>query len=209
MNRAEIRAAVKSRLGLPSTGDPYVDDTTLNDLIQQALTELSAEYQWPWLLTSAALTFTAGSAPFPTSTPPMHLRDVTIAGRRARHATSLAEYLDVLADGSRCVWFEIGTTINLAPVPATSPSSATLYYIQNEPSLTADSSIPLVKAQHHNVVVARAAYLINVRRGRMEEAQRDLGEYVEGVKKMRDSYPMRSGPRSVRPAGATYWAVWA
>ena len=209
MNRSQLRAAVKSRLGLPSTGDALLDDTSLNSIIDNALTDLSNEYQWPWLLTSAALTFTNGVAPFPTSPAVSHLREVTIVGRRARHASSLAEFLDILADGSRCVWYEIGATINLAPIPATAPSAATLYYLQNEPALSADSSSPLAPAEYHTVVVARASYLANVRRNRMEDSQRDLGEYVEGVKKMRDAYPMRSGPRSVRPAGATYWAVWA
>ena len=209
MNRSQLRAAVKSRLGIPVTGDALLDDATLNDIIQNALTDLSNEYQWPWLLTSGTLTFTNGVAPFPTSPAPIHLRELVINGRRARKATGLGEFLDIAADGSRCVWFDIGQTINLGPVPATAPTSNTLYYLRNEPTLTADSSSPLAPDEYHTVIVARAAYLANVRRNRAEDSQRDLAEYMDGVKKMRDAYPMRTGPRSVRPAGATYWAVWA
>lgn len=208
MNRSQFRAALTKRLGIPPTGDGLLDDNALNECVQLALTDISEEQQWPWLLTSASLTFTAGVAPMPTSPQVAHIREVTVNGRRAKRATSLAEFLDVLADGNKCVWFDVGSNIQLAPVPATAPSTSSIYYTRNEPTLASDAATPLLPEQYHNVVVARAAYHANTRRSMYERSAQDLGEYRESIKKMADASPMRTGPRAVRSVGSTLWAVW-
>jgi hypothetical protein len=209
MNRSELRDKVTKRLGIPPAGDGLLDTAALNDCIQLALTDIAEEQQWPWLLTSAALTFTAGIAPFPTSPAVAHIRELTIDSRRAKRANSLGEFLDALADGNRCVWFDVGTNVQLAPVPAAAPTAARLYYTRNEPTLANDAATPLLPEQYHNVIVARAAYHGNMRRSLFERAAQDLGEYREAIKKMADASPMRTGPRAVRSVGSTLWAVWA
>ena len=138
-----------------------------------------------------------------------NIRELVINGRRARRASSLAEFLDVSADGSKNVWFESGQTVTLAPVPAvTVITTATLHYLQVETTLLTDLNTPLLPDQHIPTLIARAAYHANIRRANYEAATQDQGEYMEHVKKMKTSYPTRSGPRQIRPSGVTPWAGW-
>jgi hypothetical protein len=132
MNRGELRAALIARLGIPPTGDGLLTPAALVECLDLALTDLSDAKQWPWLLTSASLTFTAGVAPFPTSPAVADVRELEIDGRRAKKAGSLPEFLDALGERNRCVWFVEGTNVKLAPVPTTAPTSATLYYSRAE-----------------------------------------------------------------------------
>lgn len=208
MNRGQMRGALVSRLGIPPTGDGLLTPEALNDCINLALTDLSDARQWPWLLTSASVSFTDGVAAFPTDPPVVHLRELTVNGRRAKKASSLAEFLDCLAAGAQRVWFYEGTNIKLAPVPSTAPSAAVLYYLQPEPALDQDGLSPQAPSQFHNVIVARASYHANVRKKQWESAAQDNGEYERGLKNMGDNTRMTTGPRAVRAVGSTSWAVW-
>ena len=208
MNRGEFKTALTARLGIPPTGDGLITSAALVECLDLALTDLSYAKQWPWLLTSASLTFTAGVAPFPTSPAVADVRELSIDGRRAKKAGSLPEFLDALGEGNRCVWFVEGTNVKLAPVPTIAPTTATLYYSRAEPALAADAQSPLVPPVHHNVVLARAAYHANVRRTRWETAAQDNGEYEAGLKRMGDAARSIGGQRSVRHVGVSRWAVW-
>lgn len=206
MNRGELRAALKSRLGIPSTGDALLTDTELNNIIGYALRDVSSERDWPWLRSSSSVTFstTTGLAAAPaTMMKPLHL---VIGGRRAKHVP-LTEFLDAQAIGYLCVWTLNGTNLALNPVPSSVPT-ATLYFLLGEPTLAGDSSSPLLPDSHHQVLIARASYLANTRRSRKDDAQRDLAEYEDGVRRMWDASNVKSGPRTVRAAGTTLWARW-
>lgn len=209
MNRKELREATSRRLGIPPTGDGLLTEPVLNECVNDALRDLSDVQIWPWLLTSASVTFTAGVAAQPTDPAVIQCQQLLIDGRRARKASSLAELLDSTVDGSRCVWFPVGTNVQLAPVPATAPTTSVLYYTQAEPPLDADSQSPLTPAQYHNYVIARAAYRAEVRRTRWEAAAQHNGEYEAGLKRMKDAARSTTGPRTIRPAGSVLWAVWA
>lgn len=204
MNRGQLRSALISRLGIPPVGDGLLDQSELNNIIGYALRDLSSEHDWPWLLTSASLTFTSGVATSPSTL--VKVRDLVVNGRRAKYVP-LTAFLDASAAGVECVWTDTGTSIRLTPAPSTAPT-ATLWYVQGEPALGVDTASPLVPDAHHQMVVARASYLANTRRNRMEEAQRDDNEYQMGLRKMRDASWSKTGPRTVRPAGVALWASW-
>ena len=153
MNRAALRARLALRLRLPPAGDPLLDEPTLNDCLAAALLDVSAVKDWPWLLTSASITFTAGVGPLPSTC--VKLRDLMINGWRAR-PSELAEYLDQATYQTMFMWTLIGSNIQLTPAPATSPTN-TLYFIQGEPALTADTQSPLIPEAHQPAVLARAA----------------------------------------------------
>ena len=209
MNRAQLRSALVARLGIPSTGDGRITESVQTDCLNLALTDLGAgEHQWPWLLTTGDLTFTAGVAPMPTDPPVVHCRELFVNGRRARKASSLAELLDVGVDGSRCLWFYQGTNVVLAPAPSVQPTDGVLYYLQPEPELVADAQSPLVPAQFHNIVVARACYHAAVMKREWESAAQYNGEYEQGLKHMAGSARFTTGPRQIRTASSTLWAVW-
>lgn len=206
MNRSELRAALTSRLGIPSTGDGLLTETALNECLDLALRDVSDAGSWPWLLSTSTVTFTDGVAPFPTGV--QEVRELTIAGVRARKASSLPEFLDRLADGALCVWFPVGTDVQIAPVPTTDPSTAVLYFQLTEPALEADAQSPLMPAKHHNVALARAAYHAYIRRQKYDAADRANGDYEAGLQRMRDAQRATTGQRRIRPAGSTTWATW-
>lgn len=192
------------RLRIPPAGDPLLDEPTLNECIDQALRDISAVSDWPWLLTSASLTFTAGVAPVPATM--VKARELTISGTRAKNV-DLAEFLDIVATGDQWVWAIIGSNIQLTPVPTTSPTNA-LYFIKGEPSLTADVSIPLIPEAHIAAVLSRASYHACVRKGMADAAQFHHSEYLEDLNRMRDATKTRTGPRQVRAAGGRWQATW-
>lgn len=204
MNRGELRAALISRLGIPSTGDALLTNTSLDDIIGYALRDLASEHDWPWLVTDDTLTFTNGVAAAPAAL--VKPLDLIINGKRARYA-SRAEFRDAQANGNVCAWTVIGSSVMMTPVPTTAPT-ASLDYIQAEPALANDQAEPLLPDAHHQVLIARASYLANTRRNRKEDAMRDADEYGDGVRRMWDAIYVKSAPRTVRAAGTTVWARW-
>lgn len=205
MNRGQLRAALTSRLGIPPAGDGLLDPNTLNDLIGVALRDISVESDWPWLLTSAPLTFNGDTATAPTDM--VKARELKLNNRRARYAP-LSEFLDAQAQRVTYVWTTIGVDIVLSPTPGTTPTDPFLYYIQSEPEMSSDTASPLLPDTYHQVLLARSAYHANTRRNRFEEAMRDDNEYQLLVRKMKDSAWARSGPRTIRAAGTANWATW-
>lgn len=194
------------RLRIPPAGDPLLDEPILNECIDQALRDISAVADWPWLLTSASLTFstTTGIAVAPTSM--VKVRELTITGVRARNV-DLSEFLDVAARGDSWVWMISGTNIQLTPIPSLVPV-AVLWYIKAEPSLTADITVPLIPEGHIAAVLARASYHACVRKGMADAAQFHHAEYLEDLNRMRDATKTRTGPRQIREAGGRWPATW-
>jgi signal transduction histidine kinase len=134
------------------------------------------------------------------------LRDLMINGWRAR-PSELAEYLDQATYQTMFMWTLIGTNIQLTPAPATSPTN-TLYFIQGEPALTVDTQSPLIPEAHQPAVLARAAYLSEVHRGRADAAAFHNTEYEVSLRRMMDATKRSNRPRQVREAGYQRWASW-
>lgn len=195
MNKGQLRSAVKERLRLPAVGDPLLTDAVIDNCVVMALTDISEMdgASWPWLLTSAAVTFTNGVAAIPAAV--VKLRELTIGTvpARAEHVT-FTEYLD---SAGLCVWTEYGASLLLGK---TTPASivSTLYYSRAEPAMATDADSPLLPATYHNVLVARASYHANVRRRFNEDMATDAGEYEVGVKRMITAAQARTGPRRIR-----------
>ena len=203
MNARELRSAVRLRNGIPDTGDGLAEHDTINDCIRAALVDLSSEQRWPWLLTSASITFTAGVGPLPA--------DCTVISELVANGYP-AERVgldDFLVQTRGCVWTEQGSNIKLYPVPVTAPT-ATLYYYRTEPALTTDESTPLLPTQHHQILVCRASYHLNVRRTDKDRIRLDLEEWVPGLRNMMLTTWRSQGPRTVKSAyRARQTGVWS
>lgn len=205
MERLEFREAVWERLRVPPAGDGLLTAQVVDRCVQRALTDLCNERPWPWLLTSASLTFTGDSAPMPSDC--VLVRDFEVGGKRAKRV-KFTEWMDERAFRTQCVWTDVGATIRVSPTPASALSSPTLWYYRNEPALTSDTATPLLPSQYDPVVLARAAYHANVRRDRMDDATRDNAEYEAGVNRMKDALSRQVGPTRIREARPSVWAVW-
>lgn len=200
MNLGQLRAAVKLRLRLPVAGDPFLPDATIDACIAAALRDLSTEHDWPWMNSSATVTFstTTGKAGLPAGF--IKARELLVGDtspRRARRV-GLAEFLDN-RDGF--VWTEqVGANqVALSPVPLTVPT-ATLYFVVAEPALSVDADAPLAPAVYHTILVARASYHGNVRRRNDPDAAVDSNEWTEGIKMMKKASSAHTGPRQIRSA---------
>jgi hypothetical protein len=73
----EMRTAVRTRIGNPST-DGFFTDAQLTDLINEALAAVSAEEDWPWLQTSANITTVAGTAAYAAPAGWVHTKQLYI-----------------------------------------------------------------------------------------------------------------------------------
>lgn len=204
MNRGQLRTEVALRLRIPPSGDPLLDEPILNDMIRAALVDICSVSDWPWLLTSAAVTFTAGVGPLPASC--VKVRELILNSRRGEYVDN-AEFWDCQALLSRFAWTVLGPNIVLTPVPTVAPTTL-LWFIQGEPALTADTQSPLIPEAHQQVVIARATYHAEVRRGRAEAAAFHEAEYERGLSRMADANKRRTGPRQIREARQRWYATW-
>jgi hypothetical protein len=193
-----------ARLRIPPAGDPQLDEYALNDCLGVALIDICSVTDWPWLLTSTPVTFTAGSTPMPATA--VKVRDLIINDRRAQ-AVSNAAYFDAVTQTSRFVWTVLGTNIQITPVPTVSPP-ATLWFVRQEPALTGEIATPLIPEAHQSTLLARACYQAEVRRGRPDAAAFHDAEYDKGLMRMRDAMQTRTGPRQIRERGQSWWARW-
>lgn len=204
MNRGTLRSEVAQRLRIPPAGDPLLDEPMLNDMLRAALIDICSGNDWPWLLTTASVTFTAGVGPLPSTA--VKVRDLVINSRRGEYVEN-AEFLDCQSLLSRFVWTVLGPNIVLTPAPTISPTN-TLYFIRPEPALTADTQSPLLPEAHQQVLIARACYHAEVRRGRADAASFHDDEYERGLNRMKDATKRRTGPRQIREGGQRWFATW-
>lgn len=195
MNSAELRAAVRARNGIATTGEGLAGHTDIDEAIVAALSDIAGEHRWPWLATSTTITFQASdgkSASLPAFT---QIRALEI-GEAPVPSVSLDEFLQ---RDRLYVYADLGDALAIYPTPETD-TSATLYFFQPEPALETDESSPLLPEAWHRVLVARASYHLNARRGRSDGMQRDLAEYQTGLANMMASQRRSTGPRAVRSA---------
>lgn len=205
MNRGELRSKLSLKLRLPPAGDPTLTETTLNDCLRLALRDVSSVKDWPWLLTTASVTFTAGVGPQPATL--VKLRELVVNSLRA-HYVELAQFLDIIGNQTgQFVWTDIGTNIQLSPAPTTSPTN-TLYFIRGEPELTADTQSPLCPEAHQAAVLARAAFHAEIMRGKADAATVHNQEYEGDIARMMDAPKRRNAPRQIRESGYQIWASW-
>lgn len=193
MNLGQLRSAVSSRIAVPSGGDALATDASINSCINAALIDISAEQSWPWLLTSASLTFSAGVAAIPTGCG--RIKTVTVDDLPVPQAS----LDDVLSGAKLWVWAEDGANIRLSPTTTTAPTSTIRYY-RVEPTLSADADLPLLPVVHHQTLVARASYHLNVRRSDATRAATDMAEYERGLKNLMQSLHRGTAPKVIRSA---------
>ena len=193
MNLGELRTAVSSRIAVPTAGDALASNASIDACINAALRDISSEQSWPWLLTSSSPTFAYGVAVIPTGCG--RIKTFAIDGLPVPQAS----LEDVLSGAKQWVWAEDGASIRLSPTPSSTPT-ATLWYYRVEPTLVLDADLPLLPVVHHQTLVARASYHLNVRRSDATRVAADLAEYERGLKNMMQSVHRGTSPKVIRSA---------
>lgn len=204
MNKGALRDAVKTRNGIPTSGAGLVDSTSVDECVASALLDISAEQRWPWLLTSASLTFTTGTAPLPSDC--LQIDKILVAGYPVREVS----HDEFLQAANNYVFVQRGANVTIYPTPTTTLTSPTVWYYRDEPALATDSDSPLLPPSWHRVLVARASYHLNVRRpGEGDRLAIDENEWQAGLRRMRQTVDRSTGPKRIRSSFAQVrWANW-
>lgn len=193
LTRATARDAVKTRMGL-STGmaDGLLTDTVINLQLQFAINDIAGEYDWPWLQTTATVSFSAGTAATPTRMKKMV--DIDLAGKRINRLT----LTEVLRQSTPYPgWYQEGATLKTYPAGQT-VANCTAHYVQLETDLTSDGLSPLLPEEHHQTWVLRTAWRCAAIR-RDQQMKLELGsEYGDDIARMRDDVSRYAGSRQVR-----------
>lgn len=198
MNLAQLRDSVRTRIGVPA-GDTFYTDQTLTDLLNEALSAISTEADWPWLQLSTTFSTVAGTG---TYTPPAdwtETRSLCIDGYDSIDPRSLAEireYLTTDSDVPR-VYCISGDTILLRPIP-NSVQVVTHDYVKNEALLVTDTDAPLMPSQFHYAIVAFACHLAYLRSGDVQRATAALSDYGSWKQRMLRQRRRTAGPIRVR-----------
>lgn len=188
MNLGEFRTAVNRRTGIA------YDDTALNELVNMVLNDIAMEDDWPWLQATASLSQSAGTSSILAASLPTTARSfksiidttngvvydpTTIAdvdGANSWYGTPPAQF------GTGSFFAVLGMDIYLTPaMPAA--GTLTIRYIQNEPTLSADGSSPLLPVGYHHAVVDLVAYLVAGRRSGPDDGKR-AGQYSEMYRRL-------------------------
>ena len=199
MQLSEMRTAVRTRLGNPST-DGFFSDANLTDLINEALQVISTEDDWPWLQTSENIALVSGDGSYPPAANWIRTKQLHITNFEPLVLISLAEVNEITAQGQPEYYHIYDEEILVRPIPTV---AATLIhqYIRTETALAADGDTPLMPLQFHYAIVAYACYLAHLRQGREQLAQLELRAYQDWYRRMvsfrrRSQLPIR--PR-IRP----------
>lgn len=204
MNRSDIRTAITERLAIPSIGDGLLPAATLNLIIDRSLSTISAARDWPWLLTSASIYFSPSSATIPSDF--IRSRQLTYGGNPVQWI-NLEDYLDSDRLDTTYGWTIIGQTAYLSPAP-TASANGVLYYYRNEPSLTSDTSIPLMPTAHHPLIVAHASH--SAAQVRQDESRASIyfAEYTNILNGMKDDLKQNSG-RRIQTSRVRRYSTWS
>lgn len=198
MNLAQLRDAVRTRIGVPS-GDTFYTDQTLTDLVNEALQAIASENDWPWLEESTTFALVNGTA---TYTPPadwVRTRSLCIDGYDAMEWRSLIELREIpttITDSPR--FFNVNVEqITLRPVPA---SAATVIhdYLKNEQTLVTDADVPFLPLQFRYAIVAFACHLAYLRSGDVQRAIAAATDYAAWLKRMVEQRRRQTGGLRVR-----------
>lgn len=184
MIRSALRTAVKDRLAIPSAGDALITDAFVNTSLDDALNRISSERDWWWLAHTATLTFDTvnGQASLPSD---FMRANKLVINDSVVEPIPLDDYLDPQGGEAAYGWIVYGSTVKITPVPSTS-TNGTFYYFRSEPSLSSDSSSPLMPAVYHYAIVAYAAYLCCARRQDETRASLYLQEYGNWLRTLND-----------------------
>jgi hypothetical protein len=190
----EMRTAVRTRIGNPST-DGFFTDAQLTDLINEALAAVSAEEDWPWLQTSANITTVAGTAAYAAPAGWVHTKQLYINLYDPMIYLSLAEIdsISTTDTGQPQMFTVYDEDIVLRPVPD-AVYTVVHQYNRSETALAADGDTPLMPSIFHYAIVTLAAKLAHDRQRDLQRSQIEEADYQGWLRRMRNYRYRLQGP---------------
>ncbi len=194
-----LRARVRARAA-SNGADSLLTDTQLNLYVNQALQAVSLEADWPWQkVIDATQTVTVNNGTF---TPPagwyrsQSLTHVDTGEPLERRAP---KYLDrVVGTGRPWCWAPDGVVISVRPV-ADGTYTLVHRYFKSEPTLTGDSSVPLIPEVYSQPVVEYAAYQALTQGNSVGRAAQAWSDYQTSLRRIKDNCNQGSDPLRITP----------
>lgn len=203
MNLPALVTAVETRIGNPST-DGFYTTAQKEDLVNEGLSLISTDHDWPWLFGTANVSAVAADGDYAVPADWCRTRSLVIDGYAPLVLLSAQEIRAIsTTDRGQPLYYTIDDDqILVRPLP---DASYTIIhdYVKVEPIL-ATTATPLMPAQFHYAIVAAAASLAFLRAGdggRAAAAERAVQAWLQ---RMRSFKRRAAGPRRVvvRPGSA-------
>lgn len=208
-DRAAIRDWVREQT-LQEVDD--LNDTKINNMLDQAVRDTSSRFHWPFLQTSTTITTVAATQTYAMPADHVHTFSITDQDRKVRlrevsKADIWQRYGSDFPDGQPRGFFVWGDTIYMVPVPDTVITYDHYYYKQ--PTVMAnDTDTPEWDSQFHLVIADFAIARIWEREEDFIKAESSMAAYLAGVDNMARRYldeasdqPMILGERPERLSG--------
>ena len=210
MNLLQLRRAVRSRLGVPTSDQMFTDDI-LDDHINLANDLIASEHNWPWDgQLEATIPIEDGALIWPADVPAwrtirsIYFNDIEVHERSA--SDLMRSYSDDNSGvGTPAMWADVGykdsadgRSILVRPKPASSPASVLVVFYAETKPLVEDTDRPLMPRQYAGAIVAKAAELLSLREDNRAAAESHGREYVQWLARMRKGLRRSTGPVTPR-----------
>ncbi|MGE4425491.1 MAG: hypothetical protein AB7G37_03450 [Solirubrobacteraceae bacterium] len=181
---ADLRTALRHRLRVPS-GDALTDETLLTGLVNEALSAVASEADWPWLEVHSTTHVTEGGGAWNLPADFGRLIVARFTGQQALERMPI-ETLDRLDDavGSPRFYAFFGSQLIWRPILVYAGDLWVRYKIL-EATLTGDDDPPKIPERYKAAVVEMAAVLAHRRNGDHDKAAAAQDEYDRWLARMR------------------------
>jgi hypothetical protein len=199
MNLLQLRRAVRSRMGVPTSDQMFTDDV-IDDHINLANGSVSSEHNWPWDEASTAVAIVDGVVTMPADwRTTQSLFFITGGAATELNNVSSSDALRVVGAGSSpSMWTETGDVIHVRPITAGTLDGALLVYYRDATPLVDDTDTPRMPSQYNGSIIAKAAELLSLREDNRGAAELHATEYSQWLGRMRRSLRRSTSPITPR-----------
>jgi hypothetical protein len=185
----DIKTAALDVFGY-NASDPLLDGTTMTRLVNSALTQLSTEYDWPWLYAEGTIAIVAGTTDYsvPTSwtrTKWIAIEEDELAFRSNRDLRRIIG--DTSVTGQPTFYSTVGdTSIRVGRIPDAAYTADHGYFVA-ETALSAGTDTPALHAAYDDYLVQHVAKKLAIRKGETRDVQTANNEIKAWEKRIRDN----------------------
>lgn len=188
----QLRGRVRTQLGIPQT-DQFFPDDVIDAYLNDALSTVESEHNWPWRETVAAATATEGVVYLPDdwrTTRAVWCDDVQLVNISPSDPRMTWE----LGTSKPMYYAELGNHLYLSPPSSENVELTIDYYRQTEIMARDEDSLGVMPDQYAPAVVAKACELLSLREDNAGAAERFAAIYAGWLQRMRRSLRRSTGP---------------
>ncbi len=173
-----------------------IDNTKINNIINQGLRDLASRFRWSWLQTTATIAVSSGTRSYALPTDFQYMHSVIRADSKTRlravaPVKALGSYGDDFPTGTAGGYYLWGSTLFLTRDPD-SNETLNLFYYQAPTVLSNDTDSPGFDSQFHLILADYATSKIWEREEDFVKAKASEQRFDDGVEQMARWYQDRS-----------------